>query len=495
MWHLPYDHWSIATIAVCAVSLGIAASGRLPHGLRLALVLLVAAALRIDASWQWSLHAWDERFHALVAKRMLDDPLKPALYPADHADADSSQWETAHVWLHKPPLALWSIAASYALFGVNELALRVPSIVWGVAAVGLTYLIGSSVFGSSAGLIAAGFHAVNGFLVSLVAGRRVADHVDTLLILLVELGALIVLTRIRRRDRYTATACGLVAGLAILTKSLPGLLPLALLAVVPHRASRHRVLTVLVASAAAALVAVPWFLYLRYAFPNESAHEWAYTLNHLTDPLEGQGGPWWTYLTDGPRFFGELLPLAILWFGWMLTRADPDPRLRVLAVWLVLPYAIFSASATKLPNLVMLAAPALFVISAGFWSWLRDRTAATARLAWLRVVALALLLVLPGRYLLEPTGPLEARDRSPADTQVLRQLDGRLGPGPAVLFNAPDAVSCMFYSRMPCYERLPTAAEFQQLKRSGVTTAIYSKDLAGVDLASYPGAIAIAAPE
>ena len=144
MWHLPYDHWSIATIAVCAVSLGIAASGRLPHGMRLALVLLVAAALRIDASWQWSLHAWDERFHALVAKRMLDDPLKPALYPADHADADSSQWETAHVWLHKPPLALWSIAASYALFGVNELALRVPSIVWGVAAVGLTYLIGSS---------------------------------------------------------------------------------------------------------------------------------------------------------------------------------------------------------------------------------------------------------------------------------------------------------------------------------------------------------------
>jgi hypothetical protein len=53
----------------------------------------------------------------------------------------------------------------------------------------------------------------------------------------------------------------------------------------------------------------------------------------------------------------------------------------------------------------------------------------------------------------------------------------------------------MFYSRMPCYERLPTAAEFQQLNRSGVTIAIYSKDLAGVDLASYPGAIAIAAPE
>ncbi len=103
--------------------------------------------------------------------------------------------------------------------------------------------------------------------------------------------------------------------------------------------------------------------------------------------------------------------------------------------------------------------------------------------------------MLPGRYLLEPTGPLEARDRSPADTQLLRQLDERLGPGPAVLFNAPDAVSCMFYSRMPCYERLPTAAEFQQLKGSGVTTAIYSKDLAGVDLASYPGAITIAAPE
>ena len=232
----------------------------------------------------------------------------------------------------------------------------------------------------------------------------------------------------------------------------------------------------------------------RYLFPNESAHEWAYTLNHLRHTLEGQGGPWWTYVATAPRFFGELLPLAMVWFAWMLTRPHPDPRLRVLAVWLVLPYAVFSAAATKLPNLVMVAAPVVFVIYAGFWLWLRDRTVHT-RMRGIRVALLAVLLFLPARYLLEPTGPLEGRDRSPADTRLLRELDGRLGPGSAVIFNAPDAVTCMFYSRFACYDRLPTPEEFERQRRSGVTTAILARDPGDPDLANYPGAVVIETTE
>jgi len=43
------------------------------------------------------LHEWDERYHALVAKNMIDDPFKPTLYknpvlPFDYKDFDVSNW-------------------------------------------------------------------------------------------------------------------------------------------------------------------------------------------------------------------------------------------------------------------------------------------------------------------------------------------------------------------------------------------------------------------
>jgi 4-amino-4-deoxy-L-arabinose transferase len=489
MWKVPYDPWSVAAIAVSAAAFAAAASGRRPYPVRVALVLLAAAVLRIDAAWQWSLYPWDERFHALVAKHMLASPLTPVLYPTGHLDANSSFWLTAHVWLHKPPFAMWAIAASYALFGVNELALRLPSVVVSVAGVGLSYRIGALLFTRDVGLLAAAFHAVNGFLIGLTAGRRVADHVDVFLIFFVELGAYAVLSASLRRERDTALACGAIAGLAVLTKSMPGMLPLGLLALAPFASIRRRTASVVIAVVTAAVVATPWFLYARFAFPSESAVEWTYIWSHVTHVLEGQGGPWWSYLADTPRFFGELVPVSIV--GFALVHRDHVARsnVRVLVAWLVLPYAAFSMAATKLPNLVMIAAPPLFLMSAAFWVWLHAQQTGP-RAAWIKYVVLALLLVLPARHLLEPTGPLEARDRNPPDSAVLRGIDARLGRGPAVVFNVSDPVAAMFYSRFPCYGRMPTIEELAAFSKAGVTVGI----VAGHDssqIAGYPGAIVI----
>lgn len=438
MWSSPYDSWSLATLVVVGAALLISSRKRSSPAARLALVLLAATLLRVDASTQWSLHAWDERFHALVAKRLLDTPLSPTLYPFGHIDADSSNWQTAQVWLHKPPLAMWLIAASYSFLGINELALRLPGIIIGVASVWVTYRIGLELFGVRAALLAAAFHALNGFLVSLVAGRRVADHVDTLLIFLIEVGAYLVLTQSRRSPAVTSLLVGLFTGLALLTKSLPGLLPLAL------------------------------------------------------HTLEGQGGPWWSYAADAPRFFGEAAPLAFLWLIWRLSSRASDYRLGILAAWIVVPYAVFSAAATKLPNLVMISAPAFFLISGASWIWLRD-LATTRRWRPLAQLALCALLALPARYLLEPTGPLERRERSPHFAEVLRAMDSLIAGQHAAIFNVPDPVTAMFYSRFPCYGRLPTPYEFESLKAAGVAVAIYSTPTDRSMLSTFPGAIAILA--
>ena len=132
--------------------------------------MFAALLIRTDAACQRSLHTWDESYHALVAKNLIQQPWKPTLYRTPVLPYDLQDWTANHVWLHKPPGALWLMAASMALFGVNELALRAPSVLLSTLGVLLTFLIGRALFSERVGLLAAGFHAVNGFLVAIAAG-------------------------------------------------------------------------------------------------------------------------------------------------------------------------------------------------------------------------------------------------------------------------------------------------------------------------------------
>jgi len=73
----------------------------------------------------------------LVAKRLAETPLTPRLIPEAHLPHDAGDWTNAHIWLHKPPMALWCMAASIKVFGAKPWAVRVPSILRSALAVGL----------------------------------------------------------------------------------------------------------------------------------------------------------------------------------------------------------------------------------------------------------------------------------------------------------------------------------------------------------------------
>ena len=68
-----------------------------------------------------------------------------------------------------------------------------------VLSVFLTFLIARHLLTTQLALLAAAFQAVNGFLISLAAGRRVADHVDTALIFFVELAVVLAIGFARSR--------------------------------------------------------------------------------------------------------------------------------------------------------------------------------------------------------------------------------------------------------------------------------------------------------
>ncbi len=487
------------------------------------------------------LHTWDERYHALVAKHLVEHPLLPTLYDHPLLPYDYRDWRHNHIWLHKPPLALWLMAAAMRLLGTDEIAMRLPSLLLSTLAIFLTYVIGAALRGTRTGLLAAAFQAVNGYLLQLPGGRVAVDHVDTALLFCVELGICCAVLQARGRRGaaedppggrswwgWTA-AVGAACGLAVLAKWLPGLLPAAVwLALVWRRERPRRVaLGLALLAACCAAVALPWQLYCRAAFPLESSWEAAYNSQHLLVPIEGLGGPPWYHLLRMPRFFGELIWVPVAWFllslvpRWRALWGDdqpPRPAARAaLAVWLLLPYAAFSIAATKLGGYVMIAAPALFIIQASSWVWLCDRRPQAAgrtdaagepvpgrqappipapvrpaagrwAAAGGRWLLLVLLPLLPLRYTVERLKIRATYDRNPPWARALRALPARLGPGPVVLFHLDRPIEAMFYTPYPAaYAELPTPAQARRLLDAGYRVVVLDAASAPAQLRRIPG--------
>jgi hypothetical protein len=484
------------------------------------------------------LHTWDERYHALVAKHLALHPLVPTLYDHPLLPYDYRDWRANHVWLHKPPLALWLMAASMRLLGVDELAMRLPSLILAALGIFLTWVIGAHLCGRRVGLLAAAFQATNGYLLQLPGGRVAVDHVDNALLFFVELAIFLAVLQARSRRHWWAwlPAIGAATGLAVLAKWLPGLLPIPVwlamaLGARPEgsgsgerspgtegvplpRPGWGRELGGLAVIAATCLaVALPWQLYIRHEFPLEARWEAAYNLHHLLVPIEGLGGSPLYHVLNMPRFFGELIYLPAAWFLVQLVRRlrpgrrdpasqagrEPARSLLPLAAWLLLPFVAFSLAATKLGGYVMVAAPALFIVEASFWFWLWDRRpargaasrqprtwrpAAAAALCW---TVLILLPLLPLRYTVERLKIRPGYDRNPPWARALRELPARLGPGPVVLFHLDRPLEAMFYTPYTAYEGVPTPLEIRRLASAGYRIVVLDAAAAPPSLSGIPG--------
>jgi 4-amino-4-deoxy-L-arabinose transferase-like glycosyltransferase len=483
--------WGLVTLVVAAVLLWYARQAYTrgkPLAAGLA-IMLAGLALRVFAGTDLFLHVWDERYHALVAKNLISHPLTPTLYEHPALPYDFRDWHDNSVWLHKPPLALWLAAGSMALFGVNEIALRVPSVILSTVAVLLTYLIGSRLFDHRVGLLAAAFHAVHGYLLQLPAGRVPVDHVDNALIVFVELGVFLSVEYAQRPRRWLLPAIGAATGLAVLSKWLTGLLvyPVWLVLVWGKRKPRAVAADFAAMAFATAAIVLPWQLHIRRAFPQEAAWNDAFNLRHFTEPIERLGGSPLFHVAQMPRYFGELVFLPVVFFLSMLALGRDRPRLAPLAAWLLLPYAVFSLAATKMSAYVMVAAPPVFLIEAYFWLWVHDRRPAAWPGRLLRGTLLVLLITLPLRYGVERLKVRPSYDRDPAWARTLRGLPQRIGPGPVVLFNLDRPLEAMFYTPYTAYDGVPLPAVARSLRRDGWRVVVFDDGTIPAELAATPG--------
>jgi 4-amino-4-deoxy-L-arabinose transferase-like glycosyltransferase len=467
----------VAALAVCGllVFASFVAYRKGHRTVALVLIVLSGLTLRIYAGTDLFLHKWDEEFHALVARNFLRHPLVPTLVDDPVVGYDYRDAGANHIWLHKPPVAIWIMALSMKLFGINEIALRLPSITLSSIVVLLTYWIGREVFDAPTGLLAAGLHATNGFLIRLAGGRQATDHVDTIFIILIEVGVCICLLYRRNPRWITALLAGLTCGVAVETKWLTGglILPIFVVAAYGRKGMSGFISDVLLFTIVALAVVVPWEVYISTHFPLEARFERGDSLLHLVTGGFEHTRPFYYHVANMVRIYGFLVWVPVAWFLYEVARRRSERVLLCLAVWLVVPYAVFSAAGYKMPAYVAICAPVVFIAEGGFLRALwAGGTSSRPSLRRLRAVLLAGLVIGPVLQCMVALQPFKVRVRNPRWAQQLRNLRPRFGEGKVVLFNMPRPRPAMFYSGYPAYAFVPSEAQIKTAEDKGYKVVV-----------------------
>lgn len=246
--------------------------GRVDVTIALSLAAL-AAAFILPGLGTESLTNWDEAIYGVVVRELLEHPGVTLHYGGEPLFA-------------KPPLLFWLMAASSAVLGLTEFALRLPSALFGLLTVILAYLAGRELAGRASGILAA--------LLLLGVPHFVAwSRLAMLDVPLVAFGLLsVVLILYGERRPGLTIAAGAAFGLAILTKwvaaflFVPGLVAL----VVARRGVRALVSREMLAAAGAALlIALPWHLHQAIVYGRDFVE--SYVLLHVVKRIKQPFAP------------------------------------------------------------------------------------------------------------------------------------------------------------------------------------------------------------
>jgi 4-amino-4-deoxy-L-arabinose transferase-like glycosyltransferase len=325
----------------------------------------------------------DEGLHAAIAQEMVQrgDYVTPTFM--------------GEPFLDKPILFFWAEAASLKLFGHDEAAVRIPPLMFGLFGMITVAMLGRSLFGARAGLLAG---IAYGTMLLPMGVSEVAVH-DIGLVPFMCVAALClnraasapnafaasdpnalaasvpttaaasalnppVASAFRRKILKYGIIAGISLGLSILTKGLVGVvftcIFAACLAAYRPPAIGRLALVLTIAGLVAAIVAAPWYIamerahhgYLYYYFVERHLH------GYLTATQRHGGRPFWYYV---PIVVGGALP----WTGYLVGAARiarRTPLRLVLWAWFVVGLVFLSIGESKLVTYALPLFPALAIL-------------------------------------------------------------------------------------------------------------------------------------
>jgi 4-amino-4-deoxy-L-arabinose transferase-like glycosyltransferase len=417
-------------------------------GVRPLLVLLLAAAALFSANARSiGLPAIDDCFYARKGVEM-----------ARGGPSFTVTWGGEPAF-QNPPLAIWALAGSFRLLGENDLAARAPSLLMALAIMAGVWRLGSLASGPAAGAGGAALLLLTpGF--TNQARRCMLEIPLTFWVT----AAMVVLADGRRHPRLLALVALPLAG-GILTKSVLGLLPLALAAaacaVSPAWRGTLGRRGFLAGVAAGLVLGATWPLHQWLTFGPEAlrAHYVAEIGERAARGFSLSG-----LLFHYPRILLTLyqpvvLPAVVGAFFLWRRRREPGGDVAVLLVlWAFLPVALYSLSATRSTRYVYPVLPALALCAAdGLARALPRLNAAVFRwVAPLAACALAIVFWVRPSALTGTARPL---------LKVDRQIERRVPEGESVAYlGAPEpywriANPLLYYQERMLSAPSPTARE------------------------------------
>lgn len=322
--------------------------------LRLAFAGLAAVFLVVPLIVSLPLLDPDEGLHAAIAQEMVihHDYVTPTFL--------------GEPFLDKPIFFFWTEAFTLRVFGMREIAVRIPPLVFGLLGMLTVAGLARALFDEQRALIAGIVYAS---MLLPLGVSQVAVHDIALVPFMC--GAAICLYRAARSPRAArwGIAIGVCLGLSILTKGLVGVAFTGIFGVciaAVHRGSFWRIAVALaIGVAIAAAVAAPWYIAMEQAHPGYLHYYFVerHFRAYLTPTQPHGGRPWWYY---APIVVGGTLP----WTGYLAETIRGAWRERarllplLLVAWAALGLVFLSAAESKLITYVLPVVPALAIVIA-----------------------------------------------------------------------------------------------------------------------------------
>lgn len=423
------------------------------------ITFLVGLILRIYyAHLDPYLHPWDERFHALVARNIIDNPLTPMLHKAPLVPYDTKAWCCNALWLHKQPLFMWQMALSLKLFGISEYTLRYPSALMGALSILLIYRItllftNNKTTATVAGLLI----CFSNYQLELISGQIGMDHNDIAFGFYILASFWAFSEKLKNEKIVWNILLGVFAGCAILNKWLVGLLiflPYGIYVIQQyvHKKELKQVKFFITSLASCLIVFLPWQLYILYNFNEIALFEYNYNAQHIFKALEGHKGSVLFYFNNFPDYFGKYI--WTLMFGGMLIvfKQQKPQHFHIFIHWALIVsflavFIFFSCIAqAKLPTYFFVAVPfGLIYIAIAIHQLLRF-----INIKWLNCALLILVIALT----FNPQKSVAIRTQNPEreqlihNTQIYKNLPKMLPPyvKNVINTNSFEDINLMFYN-------------------------------------------------
>ncbi|HLD50877.1 MAG TPA: glycosyltransferase family 39 protein [Patescibacteria group bacterium] len=309
---------------------------------------------------------WDEAIYAKIAKNMVIS-----------GDYISQTWKEGIVWYEKPPLYMWLMALFMNIGGFTSLMARLPSALFGLGTVYITYLFGKKLFGKTVGFLS-GLALLTNIHFLYYSRASMLDVTSTFFIL-ASIYAYYLAYEVKSRSIIRFLIIGMLIGTSAMVKGVVGLFPLGVLAIFElvtalYNKSFHvkRVLlSWIVMLVGILLISLPWHwvMFNKYGVAFLGNYFGYHVWDRATAAIEDKGRPFWWYLivmkVSMRLWFLAFLPGLVI-FARELWKKSAKHLL--LVVWFVLVFSLFSLAKSKLAWYVIPMYPATSIIAALFLS-------------------------------------------------------------------------------------------------------------------------------